>query len=85
MQEGGDVTDTNDGRTPVAVPGEAIRAGEAEAPARSYADLSFRARQMLMAFIVEVVEGQAGPCLSTLAATTKLAPCRAPGRQSPRG
>jgi hypothetical protein len=60
-------------------------AGEAEALARSYAELSFRARQMLMAFIVEVVESQAGPCFSTLAATMKLVPCRVLGRQSPRG
>ena len=60
-------------------------AGQAEALARSYAELSFRARQMLMAFIVEVVESQAGPCFSTLATTTKLVPCRGLGRQSPRG
>ena len=36
-------------------------AGEAEALARSYAELSFRARQMLMAFIVEVVENRLDP------------------------
>ena len=60
-------------------------AGKAEALARSYAELSFRARQMLMAFIVEVVESQAGPCFSTLATTTKLVPCRMLDRQSPRG
>ena len=35
--------------------------GEAEAPARSYAELSLRARQMLMAFIVEVVENRLDP------------------------
>ena len=60
-------------------------AGKAEALARSYAELSFRARQMLMAFIVEVVESQAGSCFSTLATTTKLVPCRGLGRQSPVG
>ena len=49
-------------------------AGEAEAPARSYAELSFRARQMLMAFIMEVVENAVGPLFSTLATTGKLAP-----------
>src|SRR6478609_9434927 len=37
--------------------------GEAEAPARSYAEPSFRARQMLMAFIMEVVESAAEPLL----------------------
>jgi RNA-directed DNA polymerase len=47
VQEGGDVTDTNDGRTPVAVPGEARRAGEAEAPARSYAEPSVWTERML--------------------------------------
>ena len=36
-------------------------AGEAEALARSQAELSFRARQMLMAFIVEVVENRLDP------------------------
>ena len=60
-------------------------AGEAEAPARSYAELSFRARQMLMAFVMEVAESLVGPLFSTLATTTKLVPCRVLGRQSPRG
>ena len=35
--------------------------GQAEAPARRHADLLFRARQMLMAFIVEVVENRLDP------------------------
>ncbi|MBV8399513.1 MAG: group II intron reverse transcriptase/maturase [Acetobacteraceae bacterium] len=41
------MTDTNDGRTPVAVPAEATRAGEAEAPARSYAEPSVWTERML--------------------------------------
>lgn len=56
MQEGGDVTDTNDGRTPVAVPEEARRAGEAEALARSYAEPSVWTDRMLTT-LVEGVKG----------------------------
>ncbi len=47
MQEGGDVTDTDEGRPPVAVPEEAIRAGEAEALARSYAEPAVWTERML--------------------------------------
>ena len=47
MQEGGDVTDGLDGRDPAAVPEEAIRAGEAEAPTRSYAEPSVWTERML--------------------------------------
>ena len=60
-------------------------AGEAEALARSSAELSFRARQMLMASVMEVAESLVGPLFSTLATTTKLVPCRVLDRQSPRG
>ena len=72
-------------KAPGLVPDWLYLTGEAEAPARSYAEPSFRARQMLMAFVLKVVKNSVGPLLSTLAATTKLAPCRALGRQSPRG
>jgi RNA-directed DNA polymerase len=47
VQEGGDVTDGSDGRDPEAVPGKAIRAGEAEASARSYAEPSVWTERML--------------------------------------
>ena len=47
MQEGGGVTDTRDGRIPVAVPERATRAGEAEAPARGYAEPSVWTERML--------------------------------------
>lgn len=56
MQEGGDVTDTTAGRTPVAVPEEARRAGEAEAPARSYAEPSVWTERMLTT-LAEGVKG----------------------------
>ncbi len=56
MQEGGGVTDTTEGRAPVAVPEEARRAGEAEAPARSYAEPSVWTERML-ATLVEGVRG----------------------------
>jgi RNA-directed DNA polymerase len=56
VQEGGDVTDSNDGRIPVAVPEQAIRAGEAEAPARSYAEPSVWTERML-ATLAEGVRG----------------------------
>ena len=72
-------------KAPGLVPVWLYLTGEAEAPARSYAEPSFRARQMLMAFVLKVVENSVGPLLSTLAATTKLVPCRVLGRQSPRG
>ena len=72
-------------KAPGLVPAWLNLTGEAEAPARSYAELSFRAKQMLVASPVEVEGSTVGPLLSTLAATTKLAPCRALGRQSPRG
>ena len=72
-------------KAPGLVPVWLYLTGEAEAPARSYAEQSFRARQMLMASPVEVAESTVAPLLSTLAAATKLAPCRAPGRQFPRG
>jgi len=51
----------NDRKHPGLVPVWLYLAGEAEALARSYAELSFRARQMLMAFIVEVVESRLDP------------------------
>jgi len=50
------VTDTNDGRTPAAVPVEARRAGEAEALARSYAEPSVWTERMLTT-LVEGVKG----------------------------
>ena len=56
MQEGGDVTDTGEGKAPAAVPAEARRAGEAEAPARSYADPSVWTERMLTA-LAEGVKG----------------------------
>jgi RNA-directed DNA polymerase len=56
VQEGGDVTDTNEGRAPVAVPEEARRAGEAEVPARSYAEPSVWTERML-ATLEEGVRG----------------------------
>jgi RNA-directed DNA polymerase len=46
----------NDGRIAVAVPAEAIRAGEAEAPARSYAEPSVWTERML-ATLAEGVKG----------------------------
>jgi hypothetical protein len=51
----------DDGKNPGLVPVWLDLTGEAEAPARRYAELSFRARQMLMAFIMEVVENLVGP------------------------
>ena len=60
-------------KAPGLVPVWPYLTGEAEAPARSYAEQSFRARQMLMASVTEVVESTVGPLLSTLAATKKLA------------
>jgi hypothetical protein len=56
VQEGGAVTDTTDGRIPVAVPAGAIRAGEAEAPARSDAEPSVWTDRML-ATLEEGVKG----------------------------
>jgi RNA-directed DNA polymerase len=50
------VTDTTEGRTPVAVPEEARRAGEAEAPARSYAEPSVWTERMLTT-LAEGVKG----------------------------
>ena len=50
------MTDANDGRIPEAVPAEAKRAGEAEAPARSYAEPSVWTERMLTA-LVEGVKG----------------------------
>jgi len=50
-QEGGGVTDTTEGRAPVAVPEEARRAGEAEAPARSYAEPSVWTERMLATLV----------------------------------
>lgn len=49
MQEGGDVTDTDDGQRPEAVPARAIRAGQAEAPQRGYADPTVWTERMLAA------------------------------------
>lgn len=49
MQEGGDVTDADDGQIPEAVPARAIRAGQAEAPERSYADPTVWTERMLAA------------------------------------
>ena len=62
----------------------ATRLRRSRAAARSYAELSSQGDLMLMAFIMEVVEDLAGPLFSTLAATTKLVPCRMLGRQFPR-
>jgi hypothetical protein len=56
VQEGGDATDMSEGRIPAAVPEEASRAGEAEAPARSYAEPSVWTERMLVA-LVEGVKG----------------------------
>ena len=50
------MTDTTKGRAPEAVPGEAIRAGEAEAPARSYAEPEVWTERML-ATLAEGVKG----------------------------
>jgi hypothetical protein len=73
----------NDGKHPGLVPVWLHLAGEAEALARSYAELSFRAIWMLMAFVMEVVEGAAGPLFSTLATTGKLAPLSCAGPSVP--
>lgn len=56
MQEGGDVTDTAEGRIPQAVPEKATRSGEAEALARSYAEPSVWTERML-ATLQEGVKG----------------------------
>jgi RNA-directed DNA polymerase len=56
VQEGGDVTDTKDGSIAVAVPQEAKRTAEAEAPARSYAEPSVWTERML-ATLAEGVKG----------------------------
>jgi RNA-directed DNA polymerase len=47
VQEGGDVTDTDEGSKPAAVPEEARRAGEAEAAASSYAEPAVWTERML--------------------------------------
>ena len=49
-------------------------AGEAEAPARSYAELSLRVIQMLMALVMEVVGNRKSNPFFTPAAGWKLAP-----------
>src|SRR5258708_1142970 len=55
-EEGGEVKNRDDGRIPVTVPGEATRAGEAEALARSYAEPSVWTERML-ATLLEGVRG----------------------------
>lgn len=52
------MTDTNDGRIPEAVPEEASRSGEAEAPARSYAEPSVWTERMLTALMTGVKGGK---------------------------
>jgi hypothetical protein len=58
--------------------------GDAEALARSYAELLVRAMQMLMAFMMEVAEDTVELLFSTPATTSTLAPlsCAGPSVQS---
>ena len=58
-------------------------AGKAEALARSYAEPLLRAIQMLMAFIMEVVENTVGPLFSTPVTEWKLAPSSCAGLSVP--
>ncbi len=58
-------------------------AGEAAAPARSYAELLLTEIQMLMAFVAEVAENRAGPLFSTPAPMWKLAPTSCAGPSVP--
>ena len=73
----------NDGKQPRLVPVWLHVAGEADALARSYAEPSFRAIWMLMAFVMEVVEDAVGPLFSTLATTAKLASLSCAGPSVP--
>jgi hypothetical protein len=66
------VTDTNDGRTPEAVPAEATRAREAEALARSYAEPSVWTERMLTALVEGVKGGKWYSLKDKCAATIKV-------------
>ena len=58
MQEGGDVTDMQDGQTPAAVPERAIRTGQAASPERSYAEPLVWTERMLTALATGVKGGK---------------------------